>query len=190
MDSSWRLPIRRSAVWPKSASRSFHASAAGNTWAGTWDSDFGKLALDAGGSGSCAGFNPGTVTGAVMGSEDHGRRREDHSGSFAHDSFLAQPRRMRDMTLSTLDPWRDRRVRVQHALVSERTGDGLAAARTRGRTGGLKPKLTPRQAKIAHVSATRLLVTWRRLPDGTLHRTTASLTATDGRDLHSLVIPS
>ena len=37
----------------------------------------------------------------------------------------------------------------EHALLSERTGDGLAAARTRGRTGGQKPKLTPRQARIA-----------------------------------------
>jgi DNA invertase Pin-like site-specific DNA recombinase len=33
--------------------------------------------------------------------------------------------------------------------MSERTMDGLAAARTRGRTGGQKPKLTPRQARIA-----------------------------------------
>ena len=33
--------------------------------------------------------------------------------------------------------------------MSERTLDGLAAARARGRTGGQKPKLTPRQAKIA-----------------------------------------
>jgi len=31
----------------------------------------------------------------------------------------------------------------------ERTRDGLDAARARGRTGGQKPKLTPRQAKIA-----------------------------------------
>lgn len=37
----------------------------------------------------------------------------------------------------------------EHALMSERTRDGLAAARARGRTGGQKPKLTPRQAKIA-----------------------------------------
>jgi DNA invertase Pin-like site-specific DNA recombinase len=37
----------------------------------------------------------------------------------------------------------------EHALMSERTRDGLAAARTRGRTGGQKPKLTARQAKIA-----------------------------------------
>jgi len=37
----------------------------------------------------------------------------------------------------------------EHALMSERTRDGLAAARARGRTGGQKPKLTARQAKIA-----------------------------------------
>jgi DNA invertase Pin-like site-specific DNA recombinase len=37
----------------------------------------------------------------------------------------------------------------EHALMSERTRDGLDAARERGRTGGQKPKLTPRQAKIA-----------------------------------------
>jgi len=37
----------------------------------------------------------------------------------------------------------------EHALTSERTRDGLDAARARGRTGAQKPKLTPRQAKIA-----------------------------------------
>jgi DNA invertase Pin-like site-specific DNA recombinase len=37
----------------------------------------------------------------------------------------------------------------EQALMSERTPDGLAAARARGRTGGQKPKLTPRQARIA-----------------------------------------
>ena len=37
----------------------------------------------------------------------------------------------------------------EHALMSERTLDGLAAARARGNTGGQKPKLTPRQARIA-----------------------------------------
>ena len=37
----------------------------------------------------------------------------------------------------------------EHALMSERTLDGLSAARARGRTGGQKPKLTPRQARIA-----------------------------------------
>jgi DNA invertase Pin-like site-specific DNA recombinase len=39
----------------------------------------------------------------------------------------------------------------EHALMSERTMDGLAAARARGRTGGQKPKLTPRQARIAQL---------------------------------------
>jgi DNA invertase Pin-like site-specific DNA recombinase len=36
----------------------------------------------------------------------------------------------------------------EHALMRERTMDGLAAARARGRTGGQKPKLSPRQAKL------------------------------------------
>jgi DNA invertase Pin-like site-specific DNA recombinase len=34
-------------------------------------------------------------------------------------------------------------------LIVAGTRDGLEAARARGRTGGQKPKLTPRQAKIA-----------------------------------------
>lgn len=37
----------------------------------------------------------------------------------------------------------------EHALMSERTMDGLTAARARGRTGGQKPKLGPRQVKVA-----------------------------------------
>ncbi|MDA8062839.1 MAG: recombinase family protein [Actinomycetota bacterium] len=37
----------------------------------------------------------------------------------------------------------------EHALISERTRDGLAAARARGRTGGQRPKLTARQAQLA-----------------------------------------
>ena len=37
----------------------------------------------------------------------------------------------------------------EHALMSERTRDGLAAARSRGRTGGQRSKLTVRQAKMA-----------------------------------------
>lgn len=37
----------------------------------------------------------------------------------------------------------------EHALMSERTRDGLEPGRARGRTGGQKPKLTPRQARIA-----------------------------------------
>lgn len=37
----------------------------------------------------------------------------------------------------------------EHALMSERTRDGLTAARARGRTGGQKPKLGPRQVELA-----------------------------------------
>lgn len=37
----------------------------------------------------------------------------------------------------------------EHALMSERTMDGLEAARARGRTGGQKPKLGPRQIQLA-----------------------------------------
>jgi DNA invertase Pin-like site-specific DNA recombinase len=37
----------------------------------------------------------------------------------------------------------------EHALMSETTMDGLAAARARGRVGGPKPKLRPRQAQLA-----------------------------------------
>ncbi|MEO3805270.1 recombinase family protein [Nonomuraea sp. B1E8] len=37
----------------------------------------------------------------------------------------------------------------EHALMSERTMDGLEAARSRGRTGGQKPKLGPRQVALA-----------------------------------------
>ncbi|WP_222844649.1 recombinase family protein [Saccharomonospora sp. CUA-673] len=37
----------------------------------------------------------------------------------------------------------------EHALMSERAIDGLSAARARGRTGGQKPKLGPRQVKLA-----------------------------------------
>jgi DNA invertase Pin-like site-specific DNA recombinase len=37
----------------------------------------------------------------------------------------------------------------EHALLSERTKDGLAAARARGRTGGRAPKLGPRQLQLA-----------------------------------------
>jgi DNA invertase Pin-like site-specific DNA recombinase len=38
---------------------------------------------------------------------------------------------------------------AEHALMSERTIGGLAAARARGRTGGPKPELGPRQVRIA-----------------------------------------
>nr|WP_239342547.1 recombinase family protein [Frankia sp. CiP3] len=37
----------------------------------------------------------------------------------------------------------------EQSLMSERTRDGLAAARARGRTGGQKPKLGPRQVRLA-----------------------------------------
>jgi DNA invertase Pin-like site-specific DNA recombinase len=37
----------------------------------------------------------------------------------------------------------------EHALMSERTRDGLEAARARGRTGGQKPKLGARQVALA-----------------------------------------
>jgi DNA invertase Pin-like site-specific DNA recombinase len=37
----------------------------------------------------------------------------------------------------------------EHAPMSERTRDGLEAARARGRTGGQKPKLGPRQVALA-----------------------------------------
>ncbi|WP_433258864.1 recombinase family protein [Streptosporangium sp. CA-135522] len=37
----------------------------------------------------------------------------------------------------------------EHALMSERTMDGLEAARARGRTGGQKPKLGPRQVQLS-----------------------------------------
>ena len=39
---------------------------------GVWDSDFGKMTLDAGGSGSYAGFSPGTVSGSVTGNVNKG----------------------------------------------------------------------------------------------------------------------
>jgi DNA invertase Pin-like site-specific DNA recombinase len=37
----------------------------------------------------------------------------------------------------------------EHSLMTERTKQGLEAARARGRTGGQKPKLRPRQIKLA-----------------------------------------
>jgi hypothetical protein len=45
---------------------------AANSWAGVWNSDFGPLTLDAGGSGAYTGFNPGTVSGSVTGNVDQG----------------------------------------------------------------------------------------------------------------------
>lgn len=40
-------------------------------------------------------------------------------------------------------------AQFEHSLMVERTHDGLAAARARGRTGGQKPKLKPRQIALA-----------------------------------------
>jgi hypothetical protein len=48
------------------------AALAAETWAGTWDTDFGMLTLDAGGSGSYTGFSPGTVSGTVNGNVNKG----------------------------------------------------------------------------------------------------------------------
>lgn len=48
------------------------AGAAGNTWAGVWDTDFGRMTLDAGGSGAYEGFSPGTVSGHVTGDVNEG----------------------------------------------------------------------------------------------------------------------
>ncbi len=62
----------------------------------------------------------------------------------------------------------------EHALMSERTRDGLAAARARGRTGGQKPKLTPRQAIIAREMYEEVG------PDGALVHTVAQIAAEFG----------
>lgn len=42
------------------------------TWAGTWDSDFGRMTLDAGGSGRYEGSSSGTIDGKVDGRVDQG----------------------------------------------------------------------------------------------------------------------
>jgi DNA invertase Pin-like site-specific DNA recombinase len=62
----------------------------------------------------------------------------------------------------------------EHALMSERTTDGLAAARARGRTGGQKPKLTPRQARMAQEMYEELG------PDGRRAHTVAEIAAEFG----------
>ena len=62
----------------------------------------------------------------------------------------------------------------EHALMSERTRDGLAAARARGRTGGQKAKLTPRQAKVARAMYEELG------PDGRPAHTVAEIAAEFG----------
>jgi len=54
----------------------------------------------------------------------------------------------------------------EHALMSERTRDGLDAARARGRTGGQKPKLTPRPTPepLKRSAEPGLLVGWCHVP--------------------------
>ena len=43
--------------------------------------------------------------------------------------------------------------KFQRELIVEGTHESLAAARARGRTGGRKPKLTPKQVQVARRSA-------------------------------------
>jgi DNA invertase Pin-like site-specific DNA recombinase len=83
--------------------------------------------------------------------------------SLEHLIDLAKLLQSRDVDLVVLDQGIDTSTAVgrlffqiigaisefEHALMSERTMDGLAAARARGRTGGQKPKLGPRQVKLA-----------------------------------------
>jgi DNA invertase Pin-like site-specific DNA recombinase len=83
--------------------------------------------------------------------------------SLEHLISLSRDLQARDVDLMVLDQGIDTSTAVgrmffqilgaiaefEHALMSERTMDGLAAARARGRTGGQKPKLTSRQARIA-----------------------------------------
>jgi len=83
--------------------------------------------------------------------------------SLAHLMELAAELQRRGVDLVVLDQGIDTSTAVgrmffqilgaiaefEHALMSERTMDGLAAARARGRTGGQKPKLGPRQVKLA-----------------------------------------
>jgi DNA invertase Pin-like site-specific DNA recombinase len=83
--------------------------------------------------------------------------------SLEHLIALSKELQARDVNLVVLDQGIDTATAVgrmffqilgaiaefEHALMSERTRDGLEAARARGRTGGQRPKLTARQAKIA-----------------------------------------
>jgi DNA invertase Pin-like site-specific DNA recombinase len=83
--------------------------------------------------------------------------------SLEHLIGLSKELQARDINLVVLDQGIDTSTAVgrmffqilgaiaefEHALMSERTRDGLEAARARGRTGGQRPKLTPRQARIA-----------------------------------------
>lgn len=83
--------------------------------------------------------------------------------SLAHLIDLAQDLKARQVDLVVLDQGIDTTTPMgtmffhilgavaefEAALASERTKDGLAAARARGRTGGQKPKLGRRQAQLA-----------------------------------------
>ncbi|WP_353649193.1 recombinase family protein [Nakamurella sp. A5-74] len=60
----------------------------------------------------------------------------------------------------------------EHALMPERTHDGLAAARARGRTGGQKPKLGTRQARVARQMYEEMVEKGR-------HRSTVAQIATE-----------
>jgi DNA invertase Pin-like site-specific DNA recombinase len=84
-------------------------------------------------------------------------------GSLEHLIVLSKICRPRGVDLVVLDQGSDTSTAVgrmffqilgaiaefEHALMSERTRDGLEAARTRGRTGGQRPKMTARQPTIA-----------------------------------------
>lgn len=83
--------------------------------------------------------------------------------SLDHLNRLSEDLRIRDVDLVVLDQGIDTSTAVgrmffqilvsiaefERALISERTIDGLKAARARGRTGGQKKKLGPRQARMA-----------------------------------------
>ena len=47
-------------------------ASAANTWAGVWNSDFGRLTMAADGSGNYEGFSPGTISGPASGSVNEG----------------------------------------------------------------------------------------------------------------------
>lgn len=53
------------------------AAGATNTWEGVWNTDFGEMTLDAGGSGHYEGFTPGTVSGNVSGNVNQGTWHDD-----------------------------------------------------------------------------------------------------------------
>ena len=65
-------------------------------------------------------------------------------------------------------------AQFQRELIVENTLDGLAAARSRGRTGGQKPKLPPRQARIAQEMYDEVG------PDGKRRHTVAAIAAEFG----------